>query len=77
MLLPLLAILAHARGGYDHNHPDVAWHTLETEHFRIHWPASKRDPTDPHWFTTERSAARLARIAEESYEKVCAQYPRC
>ena len=64
---------AHARGGYGTNHPDVQWHTLETEHFRFHWPESKRDTDDPHYFTTEWTAGRLAEIAETSYDSICSQ----
>ena len=61
-------------GGYDHNHPDVAWNTLETDHFYIHWPESKRSKDDPHWFTTEFTAGQLAHIAEDAYPKICAQF---
>ncbi|MEC9390165.1 MAG: hypothetical protein VX944_08835 [Myxococcota bacterium] len=66
--------VANAGGGYDHNHPDVRWNTLETAHFFIHWPESTRPPDDPHWFTTEFSAGQLARIAEEAYPKICGQF---
>ena len=65
---------AWAAGGYDHNHTDVAWHTLETDHFYIHWPESKRPEDDPHWFTTEFTAGQLARIAEDAYPKICGQF---
>ena len=66
--------LAQAGGGYDHNHPDVRWNSLETDHFFIHWPESKRSPDDPHWFTTEFTAGQLARIAEDAYPKICSQF---
>lgn len=65
---------ALAGGGYDHNHPDVRWQTLETEHFLIHWPESTRPPDDEHWFTTEFTAGQLARIAEDAYPKICEQF---
>ncbi len=76
LLLALLGLLslAHGKGGYEANHPDVAWNTLETEHFYIHWPESKRPREDPHWFTTEFTAGQLARIAEDAYPKICAQF---
>ena len=75
-LLAILTLLgvASAGGGYDYNHPDVAWNTLETDHFYIHWPQSKRDRSDPHWFTTEFTAGQLAHIAEEAYPKICGQF---
>lgn len=71
----LLALLqnADARGGYWYNHPDVEWHTLETEHFYFHWPESSRPEDDPHYFTTEFTASALAEIAETSYPAVCSQ----
>jgi Tol biopolymer transport system component len=74
-LLPLLLVpsLAWGRGGYDANHMDVRWHTYETEHFYFHWPESKRDPSDPHYFTTEFTVSELARIAEESHASICGQ----
>ena len=65
---------ALAGGGYDHNHPDVRWNTLETDHFYIHWPESKRAVDDAHWFTTEFTAGQLARIAEDAYPKICGQF---
>jgi len=75
----LLAALpgAWARAGYDHNHPNVQWHTLPTEHFDIHWPESGAGKDDPHWFTTEFTAHTLARIAEESWGPICEQFEHC
>ena len=75
LLTALLAIgTASGAGGYDHNHPDVAWNTLETDHFYIHWPESTLDEDDPHWFTTAFTAGQLARIAEDAYPKICGQF---
>jgi len=76
ILLWLIATLgmAHGKGGYEANHPDVQWHTLETEHFFIHWPESKRPKDDPHWFTTKFTAGQLAKIAEDAYPKICSQF---
>ena len=70
---------ALAGGGYDTNHPDVVWNTLQTEHFSFHWPESSKDASDPHYFTTEFTANRLADIAETSYSMICEQlefYPK-
>ena len=66
--------VAFGGGGYDHNHTDVRWNTLETDHFYIHWPESKRPQTDEHWFTTKFTAGQLARIAEDAYPKICGQF---
>ena len=70
----LLTSLAFARGGYETNHPEVEWHTLETEHFYFHWPESGLPEDDPHWFTAEWTASALADIAETSYPLICAQF---
>ena len=64
---------AQASGGYDGNHMDVKWFTLETENFLFHYPKSKRPPSDPHYFTTEFTVSRLSVIAEDSYDKICRQ----
>ena len=73
MTLFLLASQALAGGGFETNHPDVQWRTLETEHFAFHWPESKRPIDDPHWFTTSHTTAKLAEIAEAAYEPICSQ----
>lgn len=74
LLAPMLAPMnAEASGGYDTNYPDVEWLTLETEHFKFHWPRSTRDVSDPHYFTTEFTVSRLALIAEDAYPKICGQ----
>lgn len=67
------APLAEAGGGYTQNLQNVRWNTLTTEHFYIHWPESSLPESDPHWFTTQFTAGRLAAIAEESYPKICEQ----
>jgi len=75
LLFGLLSLgTATAGGGYYHNHPDVAWNTLETEHFFFHWPESTLPEDDPHYFTTEFTVESLARIAEKSYPEICEQF---
>ena len=74
LLLPLISHLAFAGGGFETNHPDVQWRTLETEHFAFHWPESRRPVDDPHWFTTRDTTAKLADIAEAAYEPICSQF---
>jgi hypothetical protein len=71
--LSLMLSTALAGGGYDTNHPDVRWNTLNTDHFAFHWPESTRDQSDPHYFTTSFTANRLADIAEVSYSQICDQ----
>ena len=69
----VLSTYAIAGGGYETNHPDVQWNTLETEHFAFHWPQSKRSEGDHHWFTTQDTVARLSEIAEAAYNPICEQ----
>jgi hypothetical protein len=73
MVITALLAAAMAGGGYEHNHPDVVWRTLETDHFLFHWPESGKAETHPHYFTTKFSVARLAEIAEEAYPLVTGQ----
>ena len=74
MILSLLTTAALAGGGYGTNHPDVRWQTLETEHFYFHWPESKRDVDDPHYFTTRFTTEKLSGIAEASYSAITDQF---
>jgi hypothetical protein len=71
LALQLSTPQAQARAGYYHNYTDVKWHTLETEHWVIHWPESERDPSDPHYFSASFTAAQVAAIGEEVYPLVC------
>ena len=64
---------ALAGGGYDTNHPDVRWRTLETDHFLFHWPESRHDTDHPHYFSTKDTVAKLSDIAEKAYEPICSQ----
>jgi len=73
-LAALLPASALAGGGYDYNHGHVRWNTLETPHFFFHWPESTRPPDHERYFTTEFTAAQLARIAEESYPGITEQF---
>ena len=73
LLLHMLHQTALASGGYETNHPDVIWSTLETEHFLFHWPKSSKPESDPHYFTTEFTVSRLSSIAEDTYDKICGQ----
>jgi hypothetical protein len=65
---------AYAKFSYPTNHPDLQWLSIETEHFVIHYPVSKRDPKDKHWFSTEWAARKCAKIAEEMWPKMCAHF---
>jgi len=73
-MVSLLTLSALAGNGFDYNHTDVRWNTLETEHFYIHWPESKKDKDHPHYFTAAFTASSLANIAEESYPLITSQF---
>ncbi len=64
---------AEAKFTFPHNHPDLDWYTIETEHFAVHYPMS-RDPDNPHFLETERSARLTARVAEEMWGPMCATF---
>ncbi len=80
-LLPALALAAgvafapeaEAKFVFPHNHPDLDWYTIETEHFAVHYPMS-RNPDNPHYLETENSARLTARVAEEMWGPMCANY---
>ena len=73
LLTALLAIgTASGAGGYDHNHPDVAWNTLETDHFTFTGPS-------PRWMRmtctgSRRPSPRANSPAEDAYPKICGQF---
>ena len=34
---------ADAKFVFPYNHPDIKWYTIETEHFFVHYPVSKKE----------------------------------
>lgn len=44
---------------------DTRWQTLETRRFVVHYPESRRDPSDRRWFSAEDAAIRTAWWAEQ------------
>ena len=80
-LLPALALAAgvafapeaEAKFVFPHNHPDLDWYTIETEHFAVHYPMS-RASDNPHYLESENSARLTARVAEEMWGPMCANY---
>ncbi|MFT4978342.1 MAG: hypothetical protein ACI8S6_004250, partial [Myxococcota bacterium] len=59
-----------------YNHPDLEWYTIETEHFSVHYPISKRtrDEGNDHYLTGEWSARKYAKVAEEIWQPMCAEF---
>jgi len=64
---------AEAKFTFSHNHPDLDWYTVETEHFAVHYPMT-RNPDNPYYLEAERSARMTARVAEEMWPRICANY---
>lgn len=72
LLLALAAPSALAKESPPHNHPDLDWYTIETEHFVVHYPQSHDATDNAHYLSAERTARRSARIAEDVYPRECA-----
>lgn len=60
----------------NYNHPDLDWYTIETEHFSVHYPISKKstDEGNDHYLTAEWSARKYAKVAEEIWQPMCAEF---
>jgi len=66
--------VAEAKFSYPTNHPDLQWMSIETEHFVVHYPVSKRNPNNKHYFSTEWAGRKVAKVAEEMWPKMCAHF---
>ena len=56
-------ILSRIFGQVQYNHPELNWHTFETDHFKVHFHDE-----------TEMTAREAATVAEIIYPKVTALY---
>ncbi len=65
---------AEAKFVFPYNHPDLDWYSIETEHFVVHYPESKKKEGNDHYLTTEWTAKKTAKIAEEMYPRMCAEF---
>ncbi len=68
---------AHAiKFSYTSNHTDLRWMSIETEHFVVHYPVSKRsrEEGNEHAMEIEWSARKVAEVAETMWEPMCAQF---
>jgi hypothetical protein len=80
-LLPLAALLvapgvAHAKNVFPYNHPDLDWYTIETDHFFVHYPVSKKTAAqgNKHYLNDTWAAHRVAKVADEMWEPMCKQF---
>ena len=61
---------------FPQNHTDLEWSTIETEHFLVHYPVSKESAEEgnDHYLTGEWAAYKYARVAEEIWQPMCAEF---
>ena len=61
---------------FPQNHTDLDWSTIETEHFLVHYPVSKKtaEEGNDHYLTGEWAAHKYARVAEEIWQPMCAEF---
>ena len=67
---------AQAKFVFPYNHPDLDWYSIETEHFVVHYPVSKKTAAEgnEHYLTAEYSARKSAQVAEEMWPKMCGEF---
>ena len=66
---------AQAKFSQSYNYPDLKWESIETEHFVVHYAVSKRteEQGNAHYLTSEWSARKIAKVAEEMWAPMCEQ----
>ena len=70
-----LAPQAEAKFVSPYNHPDLDWYTIDTEHFAVHYPVSKKtaEEGNPHYINAEYSARRSAVESERMWPLMCGE----
>ena len=60
----------------DYNMPDLKWKTIETEHFNVHYPVSRRskEQGNRHALDGEWAARKMAKVSEEMWESMCQEF---
>jgi hypothetical protein len=60
---------------YAAHHPDLDWYSIETEHFVVHYPKSKKGPDKAHHYLDgEYSARKVAEVSELYWEPMCSEF---
>lgn len=61
---------------FPYHHPDLEWYTIETDHFFVHYPVSKKtkEEGNEHYVNAEFMAKRTAKVSEEMWEPMCAEF---
>ncbi len=67
---------AEAKFAQLYNHPDLKWYSIETEHFVVHYPVSKKSAEDgnDHYMTGEWSARKIAKVSEDMWAPMCEEF---
>lgn len=82
-LLASLAVLsldaaqpAEAKFAQLYNYPDLKWYSIETEHFVVHYPVSKKaaEEGNEHYMTGEWSARKIAKVSEDMWAPMCEEF---
>ncbi len=77
--IALTAALPHdaaaTKFSYAAHHPDLDWYSIETEHFVVHYPKSRKGPDEAHhYLQTEYSARKVAEVSELYWEPMCSEF---
>lgn len=58
-----------------YHRPDLKWYTIETEHFMVHYPVSRKGPDKAkHYTNGEWAARKVAKVSEDYYGPMCAEF---
>ncbi len=59
-----------------YNHADLEWYSIDTEHFVVHYPQSRKtaEQGNDHYLTAEWTARKMAQVGEEMWPKMCAEF---
>jgi hypothetical protein len=58
-----------------YHRPDLKWYTIETEHFLVHYPVSRKSKDKAkHYVNGEWAARKVAKVSEQYYGPMCAEF---
>lgn len=76
--LALVAVdqTAEAKFAQMYNYPDLKWKSIETEHFVVHYPVSRRtaEEGNEHYINGEFSARKIAKVSEDMWAPMCEEF---
>ena len=54
-----------------YHRPDLRWYTIETEHFFVHYPESRKKGDDvKHELSGEWAARKVAKVSEQYWDEI-------